>query len=43
MAFTISYFVYSVNYYVCLLITYLVYSGNYHVCDNDNQSGEYNR
>ena len=41
-----SYFVYSVNYLICLLITYFVYSVNYHVCllltTRTNQSGEYN-
>ena len=43
--FPMSYFVYSVNYFACLLITYLVYSENYHVCllitTRTNQSGEY--
>ena len=47
MMFPISYLVYSVNYFTCLLITYLVYSENYHVCllitTRTNQSGEYNR
>ena len=45
MMFTMSYFVYSVNYFACLLITYLVYRENYHVCllitTRTNQSGEY--
>ena len=47
MMFPISYLVYSVKYFTCLLITYLVHSENYHVCllitTRTNQSGEYNR
>ena len=32
MMFPISYLVYNVTTFACLLITYLVYSENYHVC-----------
>ena len=32
MMFPISYLVYCVNYFTCLLKTYLVYNENYHVC-----------
>ena len=38
--------IYSINYFVCLLITYFVYSVNYFVCllitTRTNQSREYN-
>ena len=47
MMFPISYLVYSVNYFTCLLITCLVYNENYHAClliiTRTNHSGEYNR
>ena len=47
MVFSISYLVYNVNYFECLLIAYFVYSKKYHVCllitTRTNQIGEFNR